>query len=136
VSAVASAITIDAVAETLASRDAEDLIRRCYDAFNSRDIDAALAGMHADVDWPNAVDGGRVRGHDAVRSYWLRQFEEVDPHVEPKALTQDDQGRIVVDVHQVVRDLDGNVLVEQEVRHVYSMRDGLVAGMQIEEKID
>lgn len=32
--------------------DAERLLRRAYDAFNTRDIESALALMHADVDWP------------------------------------------------------------------------------------
>jgi len=40
----------------------EELLRRAYEAFNARDLDAALALMHRDVDWPNAIDGGRVRG--------------------------------------------------------------------------
>jgi ketosteroid isomerase-like protein len=46
----------------------EELLRRTYDAFNARDLDTALALMQQDVDWPNAIDGGRVRGHDAVRA--------------------------------------------------------------------
>lgn len=109
-----------------------DLIRRCYDAFNSRDVDAALAGMHADVDWPNAIQGGRLDGHEAVRRYWLGQFETTDPRAEPRSFTEDDRGRIVVDVHTVARDLDGHVLIDEEVRHVYTLRDGLVARMDIE----
>jgi hypothetical protein len=40
-----------------------------YRAFNARDIDAAVALLHPDVNWPNGMDGGRVRGRDAVRAY-------------------------------------------------------------------
>lgn len=40
----------------------EQLLRRAYEAFNARDIDAALALMHLDVDWPNGMEGGRERG--------------------------------------------------------------------------
>jgi hypothetical protein len=36
----------------------EDLLQTLYGAFNARDIDAALAGMHPDVDWPNGMEGG------------------------------------------------------------------------------
>lgn len=79
------------------------MIRACYAAFNARDLDAALAGVHADVDWPNAVDGGRVRGPEAIREYWSRRFETIDPRVEPQAFSEDELGRVVVDVHQVVR---------------------------------
>jgi ketosteroid isomerase-like protein len=46
----------------------EDLLRRAYAAFNARDLDAALALMHPDVDWPNAIEGGRVAGRPDVRA--------------------------------------------------------------------
>ena len=78
-----------------------------YRAFNARDIDAALALMHTDVDWPNGMEGGRVHGHQAVRDYWTRQWGLIDPHVEPIDFRTDEDGRTVVDVHQVVRDLAG-----------------------------
>ena len=109
----------------------EPLLRRAYEAFNARDIDGALAVMHPDVDWPNGMDGGRERGHAAVRAYWKRQFGLIDSHVEPVGFEVDDAGRIVVDVHQVVRDLDGTALSEGRVRHLYTLRDGLVERMDI-----
>lgn len=46
------------------------LLTRAYESFNARDIDAALAGMTTDVEWPNAMEGGHIRGHEAVREYW------------------------------------------------------------------
>jgi ketosteroid isomerase-like protein len=109
----------------------ERLLRRAYEAFNARDIDGALALMQPDVDWPNAMWGGRERGHAAVRAYWTRQWEVIDSHVEPVGFSADDEGRIVVDVHQVVRDLEGTVLSDGGVRHAYTMRDGLVERMDI-----
>jgi ketosteroid isomerase-like protein len=33
------------------------LLRRAYDAFNARDVDAVLALLQPDVDWPNAMEG-------------------------------------------------------------------------------
>ena len=50
----------------------EDLLTKSYAAFNARDIETALALMHADVDWPNGMEGGRVIGHDEVRQYGTR----------------------------------------------------------------
>lgn len=108
-------------------------MRRAYDAFNARDVDAALALMQPDVDWPNGMDGGRERGRDAVRAYWTRQFGLIDSRVEPLAFERTPDGRIAVDVHQVVRDLDGAVLSDSRVRHVYELRDGLVVRMDIVE---
>jgi hypothetical protein len=87
--------------------------------------------MHADVDWPNGMEGGRVVGHDAVRAYWERQFALIDSRVEPVAFDELGDGRVSVRVHQRVRDPSGRVLSEGEVRHVYSFRDGLVTRMDI-----
>jgi hypothetical protein len=109
----------------------EQLLRRAYEAFNARDIDGALALMHPDVDWPNGMEGGRELGHDAVRAYWTRQFGLIDSQVEPVGFGEDEEGRIVVDVDQVVRDLDGALLSEQRVQHVYTLRDGLIERMDI-----
>ena len=43
-------------------------------------------------------------------------------------------GRIVVGVHQVIRNLSGEVLDEGRVLHIYELRDGLVARMDIDER--
>jgi hypothetical protein len=113
--------------------DHEPLLRRLYVAFNARDVDAVLAALHPDVDWPNAFEGGRVIGRAAVRDYWRRQFEQIDPRVEPRAFADAGEGRVAVTVHQVVRDLDGAVLADREVAHVYEFRDGLVVRMDVTE---
>src|SRR5262245_3444913 len=63
--------------------NAEDLLRRTYDAFNARDVDTVLTVMHPDVVWPNAMEGGCVLGHAGIGEYWTRQWSIVDPHVEP-----------------------------------------------------
>jgi ketosteroid isomerase-like protein len=109
----------------------EELLRRAYDAFNARDIDAAIALMRPDVDWPNGMEGGRVLGRDAVREYWTRQFEVIDSRVEPQGFTTDPDGRVVVDVHQVVHDPAGGLLSDGYVKHVYTVRDGLIERMEI-----
>jgi hypothetical protein len=110
-----------------------DRLSRLYAAFNARDIDAVLAGMEAGVDWPNAWEGGRVVGHAAVRDYWTRQWAAIDPRVEPEGFTTLPDGRVAVDVHQVVRSLDGAIVAEGRVRHVYAFAGDLVARMDVEE---
>lgn len=111
-----------------------DLLKSAYTAFNARDVDAALALMHADVDWPNGWEGGRVSGHAGVRDYWTRQWAAIDPYVEPVAFAVDAAGRTVVTVRQVVRDREGNVLAEGMVEHVYQIEDGLIRSMEIRER--
>ena len=109
------------------------LLQRAYAAFNARDIPGALATMGPDVVWPNGMEGGTVHGHEAVRAYWTRQWGIIDPHVDPVTFETDGCGRIVVGVHQVVRDLTGKVLGDRMVEHVYSLRDGLIESMTIRE---
>jgi hypothetical protein len=113
--------------------DPEERLRATYAAFNARDIDAVLAQMTTDVDWPNAWEGGRVQGHDGVRDYWTRQWAAIDPTVEPLGFATLPDGRVAVDVHQVARALDGSLLADARVVHVYAFRDDLVARMDVEE---
>lgn len=113
--------------------DDRDIITRAYAAFNARDIESVLSLMRSDVLWPNGMEGGHVRGHDGVREYWERQWGMIDPRVDPVRIAPDDEGRIVVDVHQVVRDLSGTLLLDTMIRHVYSLEDGLIREMEIRE---
>jgi ketosteroid isomerase-like protein len=110
-----------------------EILRNAYDAFNGRDIDAALRLMTTDVDWPNAWEGGRVHGHEGVRDYWTRQWAAIDPSVTPIGFTSRSDGRVAVDVDQVARSLDGEILGEGRVIHVYAFHDGLIARMDVEE---
>jgi len=107
------------------------LLQKAYTAFNARDIDAALATMKPDVEWPNGMEGGTVHGHEGVRAYWTRQWGMINPHVDPVSFNPDSSGRIVVGVHQVVRDLAGNLLTDRMVEHIYSLEDGLIRSMEI-----
>jgi hypothetical protein len=108
-----------------------ELLASAYKHFNARDIDSVLKTMHPNVDWPNGMEGGRVHGHSEVRDYWTRQWAIVDPHVEPVSFTTDADGRIILQVHQVVHDLNGKLLLDHMVQHVYHVQDGLIRSMEI-----
>jgi hypothetical protein len=110
-------------------------VRRTYEAFNQRDIDTVLATMDPDVDWPNMIDFVRVHGHAEVRAYWERQFRDIDPHVEPTEVIAHGDA-LVVAVHQVVRDLQGNLLSDSHIAHVYTFRGDLVATMFVHPSVD
>lgn len=111
--------------------DTKTLVAQAYAAFNTRDIEGALALMTEDVSWPRASEGGKVVGKEEIRAYWLRQWAEFDPHVEPLALTDQDKGRIRVRVHQLVRSLRGDLLSDSEVLHVFTVKSGLIAAMAL-----
>jgi ketosteroid isomerase-like protein len=111
---------------------AEDTLRAAYRAFNARDIAAALEVMHPKVDWPNAWEGGRVVGHEAVAEYWARQFESISSTVEPEHFDHEPDGSITATVHQVVRDAKtGEVQADTYVLHRYRLQDGLIVRMDV-----
>lgn len=107
------------------------LLRAAYTAFNARDIDAALRTMSPNVKWPRAFKGGFACGYDEIRAYWTEQWSEIDPTVTPVSFCEDDAGRILVDVHQVVRNLSGAVLSDEQVRHRFVVKDGLINAMEL-----
>jgi hypothetical protein len=111
--------------------DTKTLIEQAYSAFNERDIDGALALMTQDVSWPKASEGGRVVGKEEIRAYWTRQWGEFDPHVEPLSITAGDGGKVRVRVHQLVKSLQGDVLSDSEVLHVFTVNTGLIAAMEL-----
>jgi hypothetical protein len=111
--------------------DTKNIIEQAYSAFNQRDIDGALALMTQDVSWPKASEGGKIVGKEEIRAYWTRQWSEFDPHVEPLVITEEDGGKIRVRVHQLVKSLQGDVLSDSEVIHVFTVNSGLIAAMNL-----
>lgn len=110
----------------------ESLIKKAYAAFNARDIGAALSTMHPDVQWPKAFEGGYVCGHNEISAYWTRQWAEINPHVEPVAYKEREDGNLEITVHQQVKDLQGNMLFDGTVKHIYTLQDNLLSRMDIE----
>lgn len=109
------------------------LLKYIYERFNARDMETVLAAMCEDVTWANGMEGGYVHGRDGVRSYWTRQWAVVNPRVEPVAFSIGPSGDVVVEVHQVAHDLDGNLLVDQMVGHIFRFEHGLIQRFDIRE---
>ncbi|MDO9419265.1 MAG: nuclear transport factor 2 family protein [Herminiimonas sp.] len=107
------------------------LLRAAYAAFNARDIEAALALMTRDVAWPRAFKGGFVCGPEEVCAYWTEQWSEINPKVEPVDFYSDNNGHILVKVHQVVRNMEGTVVASEHVGHRFTIVDGLIHKMEV-----
>jgi hypothetical protein len=110
----------------------QDVIYKAYKAFNSRNIDNALTVMHAEVHWPKAWEGGHIVGHDEIRGYWTRQWSEINPNVEPVGFAERENESLEVKVHQFVKDLQGGVVFDGIVKHIYTFDNGLIKKMDIE----
>ena len=112
----------------------EDILIRAYRLFNARNIDGVLLLMDPNVHWPNGWEGGYVEGHDEVRDYWIRQWKELNPVVKPVSFKENEDGKTEVAVHQVVKDMTGNLLFDGIVKHVYFIENGLIKSMEIEKQ--
>ncbi len=113
-----------------------ELITRAYAAFNARDIDGVFALMSETVSWPKASEGGQVVGKDEIRAYWTRQWNQFDPHVEPIDIIDRGDGRVDVRVRQLVKSLDGDVLSDTEVWHIYTIAGGRIERMDLKESAE
>jgi hypothetical protein len=109
----------------------EQLIRRLYEGFNSRDIDGVLAALADDVAWANGMEGTHILGRDAVRDYWTYQWSVIDPTVEPLSVARRGDGSTIVEVDQLVRDLQGQVLVDEVIHHAFVVSSGRVQHFDI-----
>jgi len=112
-------------------RHREELLQNLYDAFNRREIETVLSTMKENVKWANGMEGGFVYGRDNVRQYWRKQFETFKPQLTPLKFETDEKGRNVVSVHQIVRDLDGNVLLDKTVEQIFTIEEGLITTFEI-----
>ncbi len=111
--------------------DYQTTIRHIYELFNKRDIDSIFLYMTEDVHWPNSWEGGYVNGYEEVRDYWTRQWKEVNPTVMPVSITEMSDEKVNVEVHQVVKDMKGNLLFDGTIHHVYTFENGKVKSMEI-----
>ena len=115
-----------------------ETLQQIYAGFNARDIERVLAALAADVVWANGMDGGYEHGIDAVRAYWTRQWALVSPEVKPLGFARADDGAVIVQVAQAIRDLQGHPLRDEGfglqdkiVGHVFHFQDGKVARFDI-----
>ena len=108
-------------------------LQNLYDAFNKREIETIISLMRPDVKWANGLEGGFVYGRDQVREYWVNQFKMIQPELETLKFETDENNRNVVTVHQIIRDLQGNVLADATVQQIFTIEDGLISVYEIGE---
>jgi hypothetical protein len=102
-----------------------------YSNFNDRKIDLVITKMTDKVKWANGMEGGYVYGHQGVRTYWTRQFTMVSSNVTPLDIEQDNQV-VKIKVHQIVHDLNGQLLADEIVYHYFKLKDNKIAEFDID----
>jgi len=109
----------------------QQFLQNLYEAFNKREIETIISLMHPNVKWANGMEGGFVHGRDQVREYWRKQFEIIQGQLEPLEYETDENNRSIVTVHLVVRDLEGNLLLEKTVQHIFTIENDLISLFEI-----
>ena len=111
----------------------QQFLQNLYDAFNQREIETIISFMKPNVKWANGLEGGFVYGRDAVRDYWTAQFKNIQPQLETLNFETDEKNRNIVTVHQIIKDLQGNLLADVTVHQIFTIEDGLISLYEIGE---
>jgi hypothetical protein len=111
----------------------QQFLQNLYEAFNNRELETIISVMHPDVKWANGVEGGFVYGRDAVREYWTNQYKVIQVQLETLKFETDASNRNVVTVHQIVRDLQGNLLADTTIQQIFTIENGLISLYEIGE---
>jgi len=115
-------------------KNIDHFFKTLYQNSNDRKIDTIIVHMQDDVEWANGMDGGYVYGQEAVKEYWKRQFAVVSSNVTPLKIHASNDV-VKIKVHQVVHDLDGKLLADEIVWHIFHMQKDKIALFVIGEKI-
>jgi SnoaL-like domain len=111
----------------------QQFLQDLYNAFNKREIETIISVMNPDVKWANGLEGGFVYGRDAVREYWTNQFKGIQAELETLKFETDENNRNIVTVHQIIKDLQGNLLADATVQQIFTIEDGLISLYEIGE---
>jgi ketosteroid isomerase-like protein len=108
------------------SRESIRIVEELIDAWNRRDLAAALAHLHPDCELHPVETLEPVRGHDefaAGFAHWFEAFENFSTDPEDFRVEDD---RVLVAVTQRARGKGSGVDVEQRFYQLFSLRDGKV----------
>ena len=110
------------------SQENVELTRRAFQAFNDRDLDVLLAGLHDEVEaFPRlaAVEGG-YRGHEGIRRWWA-QLLGTFPDFQVEILEVRDLGEsVLLALRLRGHGAESNTPLDAAVWHVNHFRDGKV----------
>jgi ketosteroid isomerase-like protein len=116
------------------SQENVEIVRRVFDAFNRRNIDAFLGALDPDVEWipiMAALEGRVYRGHEGTRR-WIEDLTADWEFFEPRFEEFRDLGdRVVVFGHWRARGRASAVELEnQPGTWLYEVKDGKVVLMR------
>jgi len=115
-------------------KEVRQLLSQLYPDFNDRNIEKIMPHFAVNTDWPNGMTGGREIGHQAIREYWTDQWSVINSQVTPISYrVVGDQ--IILEVHQLVKDMEGETLSDSVVYHTYLFVNGKIVKMDISDSV-
>jgi ketosteroid isomerase-like protein len=109
-----------------------EIVRRVYEAFTRRDLDAALALGHDSITWGTlfSVETAVLRGKQEIRAAWESQIEALDVRIDVLELTPLDETRVLAVGTWRGRGLDSGVPVQQTATQVFTVEGGQVRSVE------
>jgi ketosteroid isomerase-like protein len=116
------------------SQENVEIVRALFQAFNERNVEAALDLMAPDGEWGPAFAGGGLiegavyRGHEGVRKSYEMQAERWETVTADLVDVEDFGDKVLVEVHlrAIQRSSDGNP-VDRTTWNLLEIRDDKVA---------
>jgi uncharacterized protein len=103
-----------------------EIVSGLIDAWNRRDLQAALAAMHPQCEVRGVEARETLRGHEGVAAGFREWFEAFDEFtIEPENFIADGD-RVLVPMRQRARGKGSGLEIEQRFYQLFTMRDGLV----------
>lgn len=114
----------------------EDRIAQLFDAYNGRAFDRCVAMLTDDVEWPNEVESGVLKGREAVRTYFTDVTAPLRACYDLISLHTDAQGRVSVLSRQAIASAtDGSLWSSTRVVHRFTLAAGRIARMEAEQDV-
>jgi uncharacterized protein len=111
-----------------------EVICSTYEAWNRRDVEGALAPLAPDLEWvlpDGGANGGTNHGRESFRAFFETYFEAFESiQLEPQKFVVAGE-RIVALVRMFGADPGSGAEAEQSAGHVWTMRDGKAARLEI-----
>jgi ketosteroid isomerase-like protein len=114
----------------------EDRIAQLFDAYNGRAFDRCVAMLTDDVEWPNEVESGVLKGREAVRTYFTDVTAPLRARYDLISLHTDAGGRVSTLSRQAIASAaDGSLWSSTRVLHRFTLAGGHIARMEAEQDV-
>jgi ketosteroid isomerase-like protein len=115
------------------SREQIDFIRNGFEAWNRRDLQVALSGLHPEVEWripnPGLDIEGTYRGPEGVQRFWELFWDAWERiSLQAERFIEVNEDCLLVFVRFWGKGRGSGAEIERPVAHVYEFKDGKIIG--------